>query len=101
MVFVLVTLLTPTLVIGVTTAVTLARKGYKVTVCARDLPTDSESTGFASPWAGASESNVFSLAKLTRTPQTGPPLPPNMITDCRGGRSTLSSSSGTSSPLAT
>ncbi|TIA87563.1 hypothetical protein E3P81_03899 [Wallemia ichthyophaga] len=40
-------------VIGVTTAVTLARKGYKVTVCARDLPTDSESTGFASPWAGA------------------------------------------------
>ena len=42
------------LVIGLTSAIVLAKKGYSVTVCARDLPTDRESKNFASPWAGAS-----------------------------------------------
>ncbi|TIB79398.1 nucleotide-binding domain-containing protein [Wallemia mellicola] len=55
-------------VIGVTTAITLAKQGYQVTVCARDLPTDSESTGFASPWAGASMYTPRPTSSLTNYP---------------------------------
>ncbi|GAA5916883.1 hypothetical protein JCM5296_000738 [Sporobolomyces johnsonii] len=40
-------------VIGLTTALTLARRGYAVHILARDLPEDSDSGAFASPWAGA------------------------------------------------
>ncbi|KAF8320784.1 nucleotide-binding domain-containing protein [Clavulina sp. PMI_390] len=40
-------------VIGLTCALVLAEAGYVVDVVARDLPEDSNSSGFASPWAGA------------------------------------------------
>ncbi|CED84830.1 D-aspartate oxidase [Phaffia rhodozyma] len=40
-------------VIGCTTALILAEKGYDVAIVARDLPTDALSQSFASPWAGA------------------------------------------------
>lgn len=38
-------------VIGLTTALELNEAGYKVAVVGRDLPEDTFSTGFASPWA--------------------------------------------------
>lgn len=38
-------------VIGSTTALVLAERGYDVTLVARDLPTDLKSQAFASPWA--------------------------------------------------
>lgn len=40
-------------VIGLTSALVLAEAGYFVSIVARDLPEDSTSQGFASPWAGA------------------------------------------------
>lgn len=40
-------------VIAITAALELRRAGFKVKVVARDLPSDIESTDFASPWAGA------------------------------------------------
>ncbi|KAI5476625.1 D-amino-acid oxidase [Pseudohyphozyma bogoriensis] len=40
-------------VIGLTSALVLARNGYKVHLVARDMPGDKDSQGFASPWAGA------------------------------------------------
>ncbi|GAA6008714.1 hypothetical protein JCM10207_001695 [Rhodosporidiobolus poonsookiae] len=40
-------------VIGLSAALALGEKGYTVHVVARDLPTDTASQGFASPWAGA------------------------------------------------
>jgi hypothetical protein len=41
------------IVIGLTAAVRLAESGYSVSIVARDLPSDSNSQQFASPWAGA------------------------------------------------
>lgn len=41
------------LVIGLTAALVLAEAGYSVRIVARDLPEDSTSQQFASPWAGA------------------------------------------------
>ena len=38
-------------VIGLTSALTLAEQGYQVKLIARDLPEDSASQAFASPWA--------------------------------------------------
>jgi 2-polyprenyl-6-methoxyphenol hydroxylase-like FAD-dependent oxidoreductase len=38
-------------VIGLISAAKLAEQGYKPVIVARDLPTDSESPDFASPWA--------------------------------------------------
>ena len=38
-------------VIGLTIATVLQEAGYAVTILARDLPEDSESQAFASPWA--------------------------------------------------
>ena len=38
-------------VLGLTSALVLARKGYKVHIVARDLPSDKDSQAFASPWA--------------------------------------------------
>ncbi|KAI5479110.1 beta-glucosidase [Pseudohyphozyma bogoriensis] len=43
------------ILIGLTSALVLARKGYKVHVVARDMPEDKDSQGFASPWAGLTE----------------------------------------------
>lgn len=40
-------------VIGLTSALLLAQDGFAVKIVARDLPEDSYSQGFASPWAGA------------------------------------------------
>ncbi|CCV00224.1 unnamed protein product [Malassezia sympodialis ATCC 42132] len=40
-------------VLGLTSALELRKKGYTVTVLARDLPSDLTSQSFASPWAGA------------------------------------------------
>ncbi|KAM0750306.1 nucleotide-binding domain-containing protein [Meredithblackwellia eburnea MCA 4105] len=40
-------------VLGLTSALVLARKGAKVHIVARDLPSDLDSQSFASPWAGA------------------------------------------------
>ncbi|KDN52038.1 nucleotide-binding domain-containing protein [Tilletiaria anomala UBC 951] len=40
-------------VIGLTSAHVLQRRGYQVTIAARDLPEDADSPAFASPWAGA------------------------------------------------
>ncbi|KAL8283777.1 hypothetical protein RQP46_005209 [Phenoliferia psychrophenolica] len=40
-------------VIGLTSALVLAEAGFAVKIVARDLPEDSYSQGFASPWAGA------------------------------------------------
>ncbi|CED84920.1 D-aspartate oxidase [Phaffia rhodozyma] len=40
-------------VLGCTSALCLSKEGYEVTIVARDLPTDLDSQGFASPWAGA------------------------------------------------
>ncbi|GAA6043041.1 hypothetical protein JCM8097_005128 [Rhodosporidiobolus ruineniae] len=49
-------------VIGLTAALVLAQKGYKVTVLARDLPEDGvNSQAFASPWAGANITPFLSL----------------------------------------
>lgn len=42
-------LLTP--VIGLSTAIELSVKGINVAIVARDLPQDTGSVGFASPWA--------------------------------------------------
>ncbi|KAK1921030.1 hypothetical protein DB88DRAFT_501974 [Papiliotrema laurentii] len=39
-------------VIGLSSALDLVEAGYRVAVAAKDLPEDSFSTGFASPWAG-------------------------------------------------
>ncbi|TKY88332.1 hypothetical protein EX895_002684 [Sporisorium graminicola] len=49
-------------VLGLTDAFELRERGYKVTILARDLPQDSFSQAFASPWAGA---NWCSFATLT------------------------------------
>ena len=38
-------------VIGLTTALILARRGLRVKIIARDLPSDVKSQDFASPWA--------------------------------------------------
>lgn len=38
-------------VIGLTSALLLAQDGFAVKIVARDLPEDSYSQGFASPWA--------------------------------------------------
>ncbi|GAA5901734.1 FAD-dependent oxidoreductase [Sporobolomyces salmoneus] len=40
-------------VIGLTCALSLVERGYIVHVIARDLPEDTDSQSFASPWAGA------------------------------------------------
>ncbi|GJN87983.1 hypothetical protein Rhopal_000938-T1 [Rhodotorula paludigena] len=40
-------------VVGLSAALALAQKGYRVHVLARDLPEDTYSQGFSSPWAGA------------------------------------------------
>lgn len=37
--------------IGLSAAIELGRKGLKVVIVAKDLPEDTESVGFASPWA--------------------------------------------------
>ncbi|CDU23589.1 related to D-amino-acid oxidase [Sporisorium scitamineum] len=52
-------------VLGLTNAFELRERGYKVTIFARDLPQDSFSQTFASPWAGA---NWRSFASLTDKP---------------------------------
>lgn len=52
-------------VLGLTDAFELRERGYRVTILARDLPQDSFSQTFASPWAGA---NWCSFATLTDTP---------------------------------
>ncbi|GAA5884913.1 hypothetical protein JCM6882_007149 [Rhodosporidiobolus microsporus] len=46
-------------IIGLASALALAKKGYKVHVVARDLPEDVASQGFASPWAGANWTPFF------------------------------------------
>lgn len=38
-------------VIALTIALELTKKNYKVAIVAKDLPSDSLSVGFASPWA--------------------------------------------------
>lgn len=38
-------------VLGLTSAWELRKKGYRVTILARDLPQDTFSQSFASPWA--------------------------------------------------
>lgn len=38
-------------VIGLSAALELVQAGYKVAIAAKDLPEDSNSFGFASPWA--------------------------------------------------
>jgi glycine/D-amino acid oxidase-like deaminating enzyme len=38
-------------VIGLSAALELVQAGYKVAMAAKDLPEDSNSFGFASPWA--------------------------------------------------
>ncbi|CCF49401.1 hypothetical protein NDA11_006915 [Ustilago hordei] len=52
-------------VLGLTNAFELRERGYKVTILARDLPQDSFSQTFASPWAGA---NWCSFATLQDKP---------------------------------
>ncbi|SNX86808.1 related to D-amino-acid oxidase [Melanopsichium pennsylvanicum] len=52
-------------VLGLTNAFELRERGYRVTILARDLPQDSFSQTFASPWAGA---NWCSFASLTDKP---------------------------------
>ena len=37
--------------IGLSAAIELKRKGLSVVIVAKDLPEDTESVGFASPWA--------------------------------------------------
>ncbi|ORX38183.1 hypothetical protein BD324DRAFT_619882 [Kockovaella imperatae] len=39
-------------VVGLTIALESHKRGFKPVIIARDLPQDSDSTGFASPWAG-------------------------------------------------
>jgi len=38
-------------VIGLSVAIELHKKGLSVAIVAKDLPEDTESVGFASPWA--------------------------------------------------
>lgn len=38
-------------VLGLTSALVLARQGYSVHIVARDMPEDKDSQAFASPWA--------------------------------------------------
>lgn len=52
-------------VLGLTDAFELRERGYRVTILARDLPFDSFSQTFASPWAGA---NWCSFATLDDKP---------------------------------
>jgi len=44
---------------GLTAALTLKDQGYRITIVARDLPEDTGSQDFASPWAVSFELNVF------------------------------------------
>nr|ALM22238.1 D-amino acid oxidase [Sporobolomyces roseus] len=53
-------------VIGLTCALSLVEQGYTVHVVARDLPEDTDSTAFASPWAGA---NVCPFKSLEEGPR--------------------------------
>ncbi|BGP37327.1 D-amino acid oxidase [Rhodotorula kratochvilovae] len=47
-------------VVGLSCGLALAQKGYRVHFVARDLPEDSTSQGFASPWAGANWTPFYS-----------------------------------------
>ncbi|BGP22281.1 D-amino acid oxidase [Rhodotorula toruloides] len=49
-------------VIGLSSALILARKGYSVHIVARDLPEDVSSQTFASPWAGANWTPFMTLS---------------------------------------
>lgn len=46
-----------TAVIGLATADALSTSGLRVAILARDLPEDTDSASFASPWAGANWSS--------------------------------------------
>lgn len=46
-------------VIGLSCALALAQKGYKVHVVARDLPEDTVAQTFASPWAVSDAHRVY------------------------------------------
>ena len=52
-------------VIGLSAALELVQAGYRVAVAAKDLPEDSDSFGFASPWA------VSSLSMADKAEQAG------------------------------
>ncbi|KPV76929.1 uncharacterized protein RHOBADRAFT_24783 [Rhodotorula graminis WP1] len=47
-------------VVGLSCGLVLSRQGYRVHFIARDLPEDSTSQGFASPWAGANWTPFYS-----------------------------------------
>jgi glycine/D-amino acid oxidase-like deaminating enzyme len=47
-------------VIGLSAAIELKRKGLDVVIVAKDLPEDTESVGFASPWAVSTLSRLLS-----------------------------------------
>jgi glycine/D-amino acid oxidase-like deaminating enzyme len=47
-------------VIGLSVAIELHKKGLGVAIVAKDLPEDTESVGFASPWAVSFLSTVYS-----------------------------------------
>lgn len=52
------------LVVGLTSALLLARHGYQVDVVARDLASDSTSQAFASPWAVGARSVTLGILNL-------------------------------------
>ncbi|KAI9633475.1 D-amino acid oxidase [Dioszegia hungarica] len=52
-------------VIGLTTALVLARRGLRVKVIARELPSDSTSQDWSSPWAGANWCPFGSDSRVT------------------------------------
>jgi D-amino-acid oxidase len=51
-------------VIGLSAAIELGRKGLKVVIVAKDLPEDTESVGFASPWAVSTSLHLLLLTDV-------------------------------------
>jgi len=52
------------LVIGLSAAIELRRKGLNVVIVAKDLPEDTESVGFASPWAVSTQMYLLLLTDM-------------------------------------
>jgi glycine/D-amino acid oxidase-like deaminating enzyme len=59
-------------VIGLSAGIELRKKGLNVAIIAKDLPEDTESVGFASPWAVSSlHSAYIHISSLTKRVATG------------------------------
>ena len=58
-------------VIGLSIALELHKNGYKVSIVAKDLVEDVNSTGWASPWAVSADTSYKGFIKLKNRDATG------------------------------